>query len=812
MASDKEKDRSLDGGNRSRGSSDTNSVSRSNSGLGNVSADRGRESRDTVDRDRYGGAGATGTGNADGRENTGRSRAGMADRERMSFGNTSHAVGEGLQGQRDGFNISRGFNRFSGNTAGPQIGSVQIGYQRPDNGSLTRTASSFVDRYLSRGPVGAGVAVAATDDDVQRIEREIGMYQPTGAAHSMLSPNTFGAPQSFQPRSVATPPADRFISRQNFNPVDMATDEASTQALERTNGMYQPGVMDRSGMAPAAAASQSDKEKDRSLDGRNIAGAPSDKEVDRSLRGGMAASMNSPGEGMRSSGSSVAGREVGDVGGMARSVGDGLRGGMAMERATDLASARRASENASMNDLDSLKAAYRNTIAAMESGGDSGNYHAIGKVTDDGDRAYGRYQMMGKNIPSWTRDVLGQQMTPMEFLRDPAAQDAVFDKVFGGYVAKHGIEGAAQAWFGGEGSVGKNSRKDINGMSVSAYGKIFSAEVNRRTASRASAPATTTATANASATGKLKGLSDTDFAKLTPDVQTSLSKFAELQGTVTVNSGFRDPVKNKNVGGVSHSQHLDGNAVDVSIAGMSDEQKAQTVANARKAGFTRIGAYSSETALHLDMATGSVASIDPKWSTDTHPMFDKTIKKMDRAPDWFKDGLKRDIGSTTEVASADVPATDIGVDETAPTVQTATARETLKPETATYQQEDEAPKERTTGQQIAATGVDIGLGLVPGIGMGLSLVNGALTLTGNRTLGERLIDAIGTGDGTGFNPAERDPDRRLYRERKEPKTTIAANPKRFEEKYLAFVDTTKRPTPAEKWGTGTSNYGDREYG
>ncbi len=96
---------------------------------------------------------------------------------------------------------------------------------------------------------------------------------------------------------------------------------------------------------------------------------------------------------------------------------------------------------------------YRDAIAAIESRG-SGDYSALGPVMSKGsytgDRAYGRYQVMGNNIPSWTREALGQSMTPEQFLADPKAQDAVFDHHFGKSVQQYGNpQDAASVWFTG---------------------------------------------------------------------------------------------------------------------------------------------------------------------------------------------------------------------------------------------------------------------------------------------------------------------------------------------------------------------------
>jgi len=117
----------------------------------------------------------------------------------------------------------------------------------------------------------------------------------------------------------------------------------------------------------------------------------------------------------------------------------------------------------------------RNAIAAIESAG-SGDYNALGVPVGGphgGDRAYGRYQIMGANIPKWSQEVLGRAVTPQEFLADPKLQDAIFDAKFGEYVTKYGEENAAQAWFGGPGSIGKTNLKDSLGTDLGSYGKKY---------------------------------------------------------------------------------------------------------------------------------------------------------------------------------------------------------------------------------------------------------------------------------------------------------------------------------------------------
>jgi len=115
----------------------------------------------------------------------------------------------------------------------------------------------------------------------------------------------------------------------------------------------------------------------------------------------------------------------------------------------------------------------RAAIRTIESGSAKGNYQAVGKETRRGDRAYGAYQMMGANIPGWTRKYLGKTMTPHQFLQDSAAQDKVFAGEFGRLKQKYGGPGAAQAWFAGEAGMKHKSATDVNGTTVANYGRMY---------------------------------------------------------------------------------------------------------------------------------------------------------------------------------------------------------------------------------------------------------------------------------------------------------------------------------------------------
>jgi hypothetical protein len=120
---------------------------------------------------------------------------------------------------------------------------------------------------------------------------------------------------------------------------------------------------------------------------------------------------------------------------------------------------------------------YGNAISAIESGG---RYDLKGPVTRNGDRAYGKYQVMGNNIGPWSEAAIGRRVTPQEFLANPEIQDKVFQNQFGQYVSKYGPEGAARAWFAGEGGMNDLGRRDQLGTSVGSYGQRFAAGLGRQ--------------------------------------------------------------------------------------------------------------------------------------------------------------------------------------------------------------------------------------------------------------------------------------------------------------------------------------------
>jgi hypothetical protein len=113
-----------------------------------------------------------------------------------------------------------------------------------------------------------------------------------------------------------------------------------------------------------------------------------------------------------------------------------------------------------------------NAISGIESGG---RYDAVGPAANSkGQRAYGKYQVMDFNIPTWTAEVLGKPMTPQEFLANPQAQEAVFKTKFGQFRQQYGSDqDAASVWFSGRPLAGNTAGPDVNGTTVAGYVSKF---------------------------------------------------------------------------------------------------------------------------------------------------------------------------------------------------------------------------------------------------------------------------------------------------------------------------------------------------
>lgn len=110
-------------------------------------------------------------------------------------------------------------------------------------------------------------------------------------------------------------------------------------------------------------------------------------------------------------------------------------------------------------------------LGRLESGNDYGALGPELQRKTGTDRAYGKYQVMGANIPAWTEQALGRKLTPFEFLRSPEAQEAVFENQMANNLRRYGtLEDAASVWFSGRplAQAQKAGARDIN-MGVGDY-------------------------------------------------------------------------------------------------------------------------------------------------------------------------------------------------------------------------------------------------------------------------------------------------------------------------------------------------------
>lgn len=114
---------------------------------------------------------------------------------------------------------------------------------------------------------------------------------------------------------------------------------------------------------------------------------------------------------------------------------------------------------------------FMNAIKMQESGGRYG----VKGVPTKGSRALGAYQIMGFNLPSWSKKVLGRSVSQSEFMKSPKIQDQIAAGILKGYYQKWGAGGAAAAWYGGPGAGAKyargvrNKRNQYGGPSIANY-------------------------------------------------------------------------------------------------------------------------------------------------------------------------------------------------------------------------------------------------------------------------------------------------------------------------------------------------------
>lgn len=182
---------------------------------------------------------------------------------------------------------------------------------------------------------------------------------------------------------------------------------------------------------------------------------------------------------------------------------------------------------------------YADAIASIESGG---RYDLLGPRTASGDRAYGKFQVMGNNVGPWTKEILGETLTPQQFLANPEAQEAVFAGKFGQAIEKYGNpQDAASVWFTGRPLSQGANRRDVLGTTGSGYVAKFDKFLAKRAADVPAAaalpPGPETASMGVSTTNQLPAFSWSPQAQPAPQQQApfdpSLLQLPELPAPVT---------------------------------------------------------------------------------------------------------------------------------------------------------------------------------------------------------------------------------------------------------------------------------------
>lgn len=124
-----------------------------------------------------------------------------------------------------------------------------------------------------------------------------------------------------------------------------------------------------------------------------------------------------------------------------------------------------------------------------------------------------------------------------------------------------------------------------------------------------------------------------------------------------VTSGYRDADRNTAAGGAKNSQHLHGNALDLDISGLTDQQKGALLQAAVAAGAKGVGIYGDGGSLHLD-----TRDTPATWGGDKNAPYQG--HGADLAPEWARPTLTRLLAGEAPVVAATAPALKLRRDGT----------------------------------------------------------------------------------------------------------------------------------------------------
>lgn len=126
---------------------------------------------------------------------------------------------------------------------------------------------------------------------------------------------------------------------------------------------------------------------------------------------------------------------------------------------------------------------FKDAIARIESNFDYGEVGPeIMSGLYKGDHAYGKYQVMGKNIPDWSKEILGYEVSPEEFLNNKDLQEDIAGAKLDQYLKERilknpsdpetAIKEAAVMWFGGRGNLKHFQSKSKGDQQVDSEGNV----------------------------------------------------------------------------------------------------------------------------------------------------------------------------------------------------------------------------------------------------------------------------------------------------------------------------------------------------
>jgi hypothetical protein len=91
-----------------------------------------------------------------------------------------------------------------------------------------------------------------------------------------------------------------------------------------------------------------------------------------------------------------------------------------------------------------------------------------------GEKALGRWQVMPGNLPDWSREALGREVTADEFLNNPELQDSIVrDRMSKIYQQYRNEDDVASVWFSGRPVDKAGDVADVTGTSVPEYIERF---------------------------------------------------------------------------------------------------------------------------------------------------------------------------------------------------------------------------------------------------------------------------------------------------------------------------------------------------